>query len=571
MTRTVQNKLKDIANITWSFRGRHYNVREDQYYYYQAQVSCRDGTNRIFNVGDCVYVDAGDDTGNSWICQIVEMYRIGNQIDEDDDDFQIVHDSTASNRMRTVLRWLYHPHDIMQATRAGLRPEFTKLHDAELYFSDHIEFDGNALEVIDGRAFLFQSVDELKRFSKANVDSDDTSDRGFWNGDKVHLVRYFYGTQASNPPPVRELEKNELKYLLEHPTTDAMYKRSRTARRGGYEPVLKGTGRKNSAAKFAALRRDSGTAGEITRQDEITAQKNVTPVKRRSDSIEGIKSPPSKRRSESVERPKSRRTSDGSDGGSRRRAESTERDSKRKPRSKLQRQSSQKLSKRRETVEAVGGHVDESSVPRRQSSEIVEASGGHDVREPSTSSPSRRRSSEIVEAVGEKEKKKKRRESQEDVGAQPELQKRKDDVEKRKADEKFDVREILQKRLSDIEKQKAEIERRKKEISEKQKVEEEKRKQSMAKRKSAEQKMRLRAVNEEETQNETSEAAVAELVKSFESMSVRQKKYCLRNFSAHVELVIQKMNERGLDWSISEANKKLVVQDVVRELLGTDT
>ncbi len=519
MTRAVQNKLKDIANITWAFVGRPYSMRDNNHYYTSATVSCRDGTSRLFTLGDCVYVDAGDDSGNSWICQIVEMYSNGPPPDDSDDDFQVVHDSTASTRMRTVLRWLYHPNDIMEETRASMRPEFKVLDASELYFSDHLEFEGNALEVIDGRAFLFETVDEMKRFKRSVEDTDDTSETGYWAGDKLHVVRYYYGTQASNPPPVRELEKGELKFLLENPRTDPMYKRSRTIRRGGYEPVLKGTGKKtdaqkNTATKWVVLRRDTNTDAERKRDIVQSTPKSsppkrssesadglkLPPAKRTSESVDGLKTPPSKRRSESVERPKH---------SGKRRSESVER-----PKSTKRRSSSL------DPAERQGSRLRKKSAER---------------------SPKRH---EIVEAAGGKEKKKRR-----DTG-------------------EGGIRQELQKRKMELEKRKAEIEQRKKEIGKKKKLDAEKRSQSQEHRKVAEQKIPAKVVaDEEEAQVDVADETYGELVKSFEQLSVRQQKYCTRNLEAHVKLVVQKLNERGLDWSLSDANKMLIVQDVVLELL----
>lgn len=221
--------MNEANNIVWSFLGKPLS-QDSRRYYKHAEVRYQaDNSTRIFKIGECVYMSS-DDFGGFWVGQIVQMYERARE-EQDVDPVQ---------RMRIVLRWMYDLEDISRDSRRAMHPSFFKRSTNELMFSDGLEFRGNSIEVIQGRAFLFQNVEEKNSF---HIPKEHSPSDLYWPGDKLHIVRYFYGNQSGVPPPVRELEKNELNMLLRNPTTEKMYKRSRSVRRG-FEPAIKGVGRK---------------------------------------------------------------------------------------------------------------------------------------------------------------------------------------------------------------------------------------------------------------------------------------------------------------------------------------
>lgn len=236
------NLFSDFQNVVWKFVGeqRSFDKNTDRYYFNDVKVcNNKTGHERRYTVGDCVYVNT-DEENNSWVGQIVDFFCNGSP-PKDDDEVQVVHDSTTASRMFVVFRWLYNPLEIdRDSTRALPTPVQTPL-KRELYFSDHIDYDGNPVEVIEGRAFMFQTQRELNRAVQVHPEH-------FCIGDIFRLVRYYYGSNSGIPPPIRELEIGELVYLINNPTTSVMYKVAKQTRRGNLGPVLKGTGPRTNRA-----------------------------------------------------------------------------------------------------------------------------------------------------------------------------------------------------------------------------------------------------------------------------------------------------------------------------------
>eukprot|EP00171_Calliarthron_tuberculosum_P001571 IDg1571t1 len=235
-----QGHFSDFNNVHWSFLGqpRPCEKNAGRVYYSMAKVrSITGGVERTYKLGDCVFVNV-EEGSEPWVGQVVDFFSKGKD-PQDDDELQVVHDTTIAIRMFVVLRWFYNPKDVEPDTKRSLPPCMREAVVNELYFSDHIEYQGNPLEVIEGRAFPFQTQRELE-YARAHHPS------GFWEGDRMNIVRHYYGTSSGIPPPMRELERGELEYLMKNHTTSEMYRVAKTARRGNLGPVLKGTGPKRN-------------------------------------------------------------------------------------------------------------------------------------------------------------------------------------------------------------------------------------------------------------------------------------------------------------------------------------
>lgn len=214
-----------------SSRGRvHYKAVSIQH---RTQVDTR-----IYNVGDPVIM-AGED--QPWIAQIVDLF----QVREDDQQLRQIlrtdsrrnFDSTSYELMRCTLRWFYNYSDMDKRT---LRHAHTpKRLSNEIWFSDHVEKDGyNDIQVIEGLAWLFSSKSDHLAFQQQ---PDPRFNPAL---DHIRIVRCFVNSKVEELP-VRQLERGELKYLLENPSTSKeMFEKARLQMFGTSGAVLKGTGRK---------------------------------------------------------------------------------------------------------------------------------------------------------------------------------------------------------------------------------------------------------------------------------------------------------------------------------------
>ncbi len=240
--------FSDPRDIRWTWVGKgERRGLGDRVYYKTAKVTrLSDKLERTFRVGDTVYVNAGGE--EPWVAHLVNMFQRGSS-EQDDDEVQVVDDSNSNNSMRCTLRWCY--------TKGDLEPESLRLArdlprriPGEMYFTDHVEDSGsNGLEVIEGRAFLCSTEQEMRNLKE-------NPPKNYWDDDAVRLVRCFYGNKSGSPPPLRELEKGELQHLISKPSTDThLYRRSRPALFGVTGAVMKGTGsKKHSQAGSNSVR-----------------------------------------------------------------------------------------------------------------------------------------------------------------------------------------------------------------------------------------------------------------------------------------------------------------------------
>lgn len=184
-------------SIQWLFEGEPEEA-DGLVYYTRIRARFPTGSStRIFRIGECVRIDAGD-PNQEWIGQIVELYDRGPS--KDPEKF----------RNCVVLRWMYHPHDI---------PFWNPNERNGMYFSDHVDL--NPVEVISGRAFLFDDKEHVRGLQKKLSEKQRIAN--IWPDDKIVLVQYYYQTGTKNPPPIRRLEEGELDYLLNNPTAEPMY------------------------------------------------------------------------------------------------------------------------------------------------------------------------------------------------------------------------------------------------------------------------------------------------------------------------------------------------------------
>lgn len=229
--------------LEWVGRARRDSVEgRGRKFYDQCRVTyTSDGRSRVFSLGDPICVYGGDEF---WVAQLVEMFEVGDSDSPEDAELRETikaerKRSPLHHKMRCTLRWFYTADDIaLDSLRHNPVPN-PPLED-ELYFSDHIETAGvNAIEVVEGRAFLFSTEAEADAFVKRPGKED------YWPRiDLVRVVRCFVDTASGfSAQPIRELERGELRYLLANPTTEKMFEasRGRSLRRGA---VIKGFGKK---------------------------------------------------------------------------------------------------------------------------------------------------------------------------------------------------------------------------------------------------------------------------------------------------------------------------------------
>lgn len=174
----------------------------DFVYYREAKVSWDpDGSTRYssrrFKLGDTVFLAV--ESGKPFVGQILEFYLTK---------------KVEPAEKRITLRWLYYPEDLDGDVDLTKIPAPTV---DEMYFSDHVDLNGNPIEVIDGRAFLYETQEQVV------ARKDGQKPRGYWDGDLFLLVRTFYGSQEPEPRPLCPLDPGELKSIIEGPTTDELY------------------------------------------------------------------------------------------------------------------------------------------------------------------------------------------------------------------------------------------------------------------------------------------------------------------------------------------------------------
>lgn len=240
------------ADIRWSWVGE--GEHKGAQVFYKA-VECHvlsKNQRRIFYVGDLVLVSSGQaDPEAAWVAQLVELLEPAFRARPIDDELAIIDDNATGKSMRCTLRWLYAPSDVPPESHRGAANIIpAPLTDGrEMYFSDLVEKTGsNGLEVIEGRAHLSQSEDELA--SMLSI-----APPGFCKGDIVKLVRVYYGNASGNPGPLRNLNTGELSRLLNNPTTYIEYAEYRGRLYGPLSVVLKGIKARTSLQEDTENRR----------------------------------------------------------------------------------------------------------------------------------------------------------------------------------------------------------------------------------------------------------------------------------------------------------------------------
>lgn len=192
---------------------------------------------RVYRIGDPV-VMAGEN-GGIWIGHLVDMFQApANDACFRDENNTHHPPANPHECMRVTFRWFYQFADMNHLTLNHSRTH--KPLKTELWFSDHVEMGTNDVQVIEGKAWLFQREQDMSVFQRdPHRDFIPTSD-------EIRLVRCFVNSNDSDALPVRELERDELKRLLQNPTPDTdLYGRSRTSMYAHASAVLKGTGNNN--------------------------------------------------------------------------------------------------------------------------------------------------------------------------------------------------------------------------------------------------------------------------------------------------------------------------------------
>lgn len=197
---------------------------------------------RIYKVGDVVVMNG--EQNERWFAQIVELF----QVRENDNELrEILHMDSRRNAgtahyelMRCTLRWFYNVGDVSKD--ALRRSRIPKPIDKEVYFSDHVEKDGyNDVTVIEGLAFAVGSAVAKEQFLR------EPPERYVELFDHVCIVRCFINSSVEEPV-LRNLDKGELNFLLQNPTSDKdLFSKARQRMMGkgrSKDPVMKSLSKK---------------------------------------------------------------------------------------------------------------------------------------------------------------------------------------------------------------------------------------------------------------------------------------------------------------------------------------
>lgn len=197
---------------------------------------------RVYKVGDVVVMNG--EHNERWFAQIVEFF----QVHENDSELrEILHMDSRRiagtehyELMRCTLRWFYNVGDVDK--QSFRRSRIPKPESNEIYFSDHVEKDGyNDVTIIEGLAFLVGSSVARKDFLR------EPPQRYSEDFDHVCIVRCFINSNIDEPV-LRSLDKGELHYLLQNPTSEKdLYEKSRQRMLGkgrSKDPVMKSLSKK---------------------------------------------------------------------------------------------------------------------------------------------------------------------------------------------------------------------------------------------------------------------------------------------------------------------------------------
>lgn len=177
----------------WELQGRSERSGKETHYRYAC---CTDAAKKQvkYTIGECAYMISEE--GEIWVGMIVDFFNDPSE--------------TGNARLRVVLRWFYGKQHIPSNTVIDKDvPEC--IGENELYFADDIDFGDNPLEVVVGKANVYQDLDEFEVESEKN--------------DYCYLVRGFYKPRPIKMPRLRALEEGELAFLLNNPGHEEMYNR----------------------------------------------------------------------------------------------------------------------------------------------------------------------------------------------------------------------------------------------------------------------------------------------------------------------------------------------------------
>eukprot|EP00178_Gracilaria_changii_P024293 TRINITY_DN731_c0_g1_i2.p2 TRINITY_DN731_c0_g1~~TRINITY_DN731_c0_g1_i2.p2 ORF type:complete len:777 (-),score=133.33 TRINITY_DN731_c0_g1_i2:19980-22310(-) len=207
----------DIVEDHWFWDGKGTpDGKQDRRREFHKSIALKygeDGTTRRYKVGDTVNMAGGDDT---WVAQIIDLFQVNAH---DPELRQILRTDSLKNESkhhyelkRCTLRWFYNfsdmdPHSLRTA-------KWPKILEDEIWFSDHIEKPGyNSVQVIDGRAWLFDNMREKNEFL-TNPPEDYDEER-----DIIRIVRGFVDSTRDHLP-VRLLVDGELEWLQANPSQE---------------------------------------------------------------------------------------------------------------------------------------------------------------------------------------------------------------------------------------------------------------------------------------------------------------------------------------------------------------
>lgn len=224
---------------------------------------------RTFRRGDTVCM-IGDDTDSNgsdmWVAQLLDFIQVNDESKLE--GVQIEFESDPLERkythMRCTIRWFYAEADVDKSAikNIGLTPTL----DKEYFFTDDVEVPGyNDVQVIEGRAWVFESDDKRKAFIK---NPDPTYDP---TCDIVCVTRGYVSSQKT----VRKLCPGELDYLLITPTDAKMFSKA--------HEIM--TGRPFSRSKKGETAKKSQSAGlkSHTSEDAIQSTPTSKQVATKSD------------------------------------------------------------------------------------------------------------------------------------------------------------------------------------------------------------------------------------------------------------------------------------------------
>lgn len=279
-------------------------IREDpngRKYYQRVRQILPTGVRRVFRLGDtvCLAVD-DDDESISWVAQLVQMSMepsddlepifsaevaaklsqstaggnvsgdVEASVDTDDDDDKL---DELYSRMRLIVRWFYAYSDVPQETIKQREPADVPAKKTEYYFTDHVESEPNSVDIITGRAHIFQSESEQKRFSLACSTGMFKKNQYIAESDKILVCKWYCGIgvekYANRVAPMRLMRDGELEHLLANPTRKPCFELSVPAQ------TEKERARKGSNPENDTVPKTEDTVASLNRQASTKKVKDL--------------------------------------------------------------------------------------------------------------------------------------------------------------------------------------------------------------------------------------------------------------------------------------------------------